>query len=141
MGTSFPLWKPTRTETLDAHGGSKIEIIEGGIVHHVPSGGINEEGIREFYHGCVLDAASHLDRWVFFETPTPDANLTPESLQCLVDFYGQLHLHRCVGVIIQAHRSLHRSIGTKLLADLPIPCGFSEHREDLLDLAKGWLVP
>lgn len=114
---------------MGPHGNFKIELIND-VVHIFPSGGFNEQGIREI-RDQVLLAAPTTKPWGVLEHPKDLAGLTPEAAKELLKSYQTFSKRNCIVVALEVCSTWQAVIESLLNGDLDIPFHLNSDLEQL----------
>ena len=79
---------------MESHGNYKIELCEN-IVHIYPSGGFNEQGVKQLNDEVLLIAPDEAP-WALMAHPDDSAGLTPEAVNEIVSFFQLISKKNCV---------------------------------------------
>jgi len=104
---------------MSPHGKYKIELI-GNVVHVFPTGGFNEQGIRQM-HKEIASIAPKIKPWALLEHPKDIAGLTPEAIEELVSCYKSLSSINCVVAALQISGAWQGVFETRIVDKVNIP--------------------
>ncbi|WP_019027758.1 hypothetical protein [Colwellia piezophila] len=104
---------------MKSHGDYKIELLND-VVHIFPSGGFNEEGIREVRDKVLLIAPT-IKPWGLFEHPKDLAGLTPEAAEELLKSYQMFSNRNCIVVALEVCSTWQGVIDKVINGNIDIP--------------------
>lgn len=119
---------------MESHGKYKIELI-GNIVHIYPSGGFNEQGVKQINDNIILIAPRYT-AWALLVHPDDSAGLTPEAVNEIVKFFQQLNTVNCVAVALEITSTWQGVLEKSLVGNVSIPVFMDSDLAKLLPLIE-----
>ena len=101
------------------------------VLFGMPNTTFNAQEVTDYFK-AVLETASGLSQWVYFEHPQADAVLTNDGVEAFLAHYQILSDHGCIGIALQASNVIARVLRFEQeLTDLPIPFLASRNQIEL----------
>ena len=119
---------------MESHGTYKIELI-GNIVHIYPSGGFNEQGVKQLNDKIILIAPRDTT-WALLAHPDDSAGLTPEAVNEIVKFFQQLNTVNCVAVAMEVAPTWQGVLEKSFVGNVSIPVFMDSDLAKLLPLIE-----
>ena len=122
---------------MESHGNYKIELIEN-IVHIYPSGGFNEQGVKQLNDKVLLIAPLETP-WALVAHPDDSAGLTPEAVNEIVRFLQQISKMNCVVIGMEVLPTWQGVLESSIKGNVSIPIYMDTNMTTLSPLIKNIL--
>lgn len=122
---------------MESHGNYRIELTEN-IVHIYPSGGFNEQGVKQLNDKVLLIAPDE-NPWALMAHPDESAGLTPDAVEEIVSFLQKISKKNCVVIGMQVLPTWQGVLEKALKGNVNIPVYLDASMEKLAPLIKNSL--